>query len=806
MSHFVTTFFRWLARHRFYAAVNLAGLAVGIAVFLVLALFVRFETSFERWIPGASQIYLVQRGWNLPGMPRGPGDNTMGATLDELRADYAQTRGTRLWPASVFVHLAGQVDEEPAAIVDPSFFSVFDLPLRAGDKATAFATPDRALITEGLARRYFGDKSALGRRLSLSVGSHTYDYIVAGVLEDPPANTDLLSFDIVVPFRADFFSTDVHWRDWGSGELLTYLRFSSSSAAAAFAKNFDSFVDRHALKDMGEQASRRLRLSLAPLTSLHLAKPADAVAVTALGLVGVLALLIAALNYVNLATAQAVLRSREVAVRKVAGASRVALNAQFLLEAVLSAGFAALAALALAELALPYINAAGGTSLKIDYADPLGPVGLALLTTLVVGLGAGLWPALTLSRQEPALTLASVRSPGAGRLGARVREALVLAQFAIAVGLCVVTGVLVAQTRHIAHADLGFRRDGLVLVSSFDDEGVTAEQRSALLAAWRAALGVAAVTESDAGPAKEDFNSWVDLQRQGAPSSTTNLGVTKVGPDFFQVYGAQLVAGRLFDPARVDDDLRLANDKSRANIVLNLAAVRALGFSSADEAIRGRIIHGGAEPFDIIGVVKDIRFRSPRLTVPPTLYVLTTADNPNAVAAIRYSSADPSFVRAELAAVWRRIAPGYPFDAQTADAALSAYARPEGQRAALFAIGAALAVGIGCTGLFGLASFSAASRTHEIGIRKTLGARSGDILRLLLYQFLRPVALANLVAWPLAYLAARLWLAGFDDRIALSPIYFIGASLVALLVAGAAIAGQCAQTARLDPADALRCD
>ena len=247
-----------------------------------------------------------------------------------------------------------------------------------------------------------------------------------------------------------------------------------------------------------------------------------------------------------------------------------------------------------------------------------------------------------------------------------------------------------------------------------------------------------------------------------------------------------------------------------ANVVLNAAAARALGFASP-AATLGQIVYSGngnrnSPPLTVVGVIDNVRFRSPRDPVPPMIYLFRAGDFDNAIAAVRYSSTDPRAVMSQMEAAWHRVAPTAPFRALTIEDALQVYYQSDDQRGRLFSIGAGLAVAIGCLGLYGLASFNTARRTKEIGIRKTLGASTGDILRLLLGQFLQPVLIANLVAWPLAYVAMQNWLSGFDQRIGLSPLYFLGATALTLAIAVATVAGQALAVARSEPAKALRYD
>jgi len=823
-NHYLLTLYRALTKHRLYAALNILGLAVGIAVFLVLALYVRFETGFERWIPDAPQIYVVRSFWILTGETIPPDDNTMGGFLDELRGDYPQTVGTRMWDARVAVRQGSQVTSEQLELVDPSFFKVFDLPMTAGDKASLLGRPDDLLISEALARKYFGGANPIGQRLTVEDRGTLYDYRVAGVMKDAPKSTDL-KLDMVAPITPQMVAKEDHWTHWGSQQLTTYLRFDTPEAAAALDNDLDRFTDRHGDSDLVSPAHKTLRLRTAPLPAMHLIDPKDAVIVATIGAVGLLTLLLAGVNYVNLATARAGLRAREVALRKVMGATGLSLVVQFMAESLITATIAALIGLALCELTLPLINTAGGLSLKIDYLGDDGVLPLLVALTVIVGLGAGAYPALVLSRFQPAAVLASARTPGGGRGGARVREGLVIFQFAIAIAFTIATGVIVSQGRYLRHADLGFVRDGLIVVSDFDDEGVTSAQRSSLLTLWRAEPGVTGATVSMSSPGTTHTTNGSNFTLPGDKGHGLSLNWEVVGPDFLQTYGGRLAAGRSLGPAYGLDEYKTDKPTSSAaasaaatpppapspapphNVMLNVNAARVLGFTSPAAAV-GRMIREGsgsdAKPFRVVGVIDNIRFRSPREALQPTVYYFSAKDIDGGIAVVRYGQADPKLVLDHMRQAWRQVTPTIPFEAKTVEDNLQPYYQGDDERGRLFTIGAALAVGIGCLGLYGLASFNTARRVKEIGIRKTLGASTSDILKLLIGQFLRPVLIANVIAWPLAWLAMQNWLSGFDQRVSLNPLYFLAATALTLIIAVGTVASQAYAVARSEPAKALR--
>jgi len=790
--------YRSLVRHKLYAALNIGGLAVGIAVFLVLSLYVRFETGYEKWLPDHDKLYLAEEYWNMPGSPAdGYSTGTMGGLIDQLREDFPDTVGTRVQVMDANVVRGNTATTEPLGYADPNFLDIVRLPIVAGDAVRALQVPDNVLISETIAKRYFPNGNPVGQAMTLTILGKTARYRVAGVFRDLPPDTEL-PYSMLV--KTPTPHPDPMWNHWGSERVWTILRFDTPQAVTRLQAQMRAFVDRRA-KEQGPSA-KLLSLRINPLSDIHLqTSPGRKMTVVTLGIVGLLTLLIAIVNYVNLATARGGLRAREVAMRKVLGANRTALIRQFLGEAILIAAFAALGGLILAELGLPMINAAGGLKLSLDYAVVLP--GLAVLALFVGGL-AGLYPALMLSRFPAAAVLASSRSPGGGRAGARVREMLVVFQFALAIAFMIGTVVLIAQTRHVRNTDVGFRRDGLVTVSSTSDSAVTEPQLTAFLT--RAALlpGVRSVTTSDSSPGASSFNSD-NYAVPGKPEPGASLQAIITSPNFFPTFGIKLLAGRLPDDAHRADDARNADDATRTvpNVVINRKGAEALGFDSPEAAI-GKTV-GRNNPRTIIGVVENARFFSPRDPVNPTMYYYHSRFSTIPRTTLRVEG-DPRETITALRGIWRQIAPQVPFEAKTASQNMEEYYKADDRTTRLFGIGAGLAVLIGCVGLWGLASFNTQRRVKEIGIRKTLGASATDIVRLLVGQFLRPVLIANLVAWPLAYVAMRTWLAGFDDRVALSPLYFAAATALALAIAVLTVLGQSLKASRAAPAWALRHD
>ena len=486
--------------------------------------------------------------------------------------------------------------------------------------------------------------------------------------------------------------------------------------------------------------------------------------------------------------------------RKVLGADRGKVMRQFMGEAILTVAIASLCGLILAELGLPFVNAAGGLSLDIPYALVVPAL---VILSIVAGVLAGFYPAMVVSRFQPAQVLASSRSPGGGKGGARVREALVVFQFGLSIAFMIGTAVMMAQTSYVRSADLGFEREGLLVISTFNDPGLDAPARGTLMARFREIPQVTSVTSATMAAGGSGSNTGENVALPGVPGPGPSLRKIDVGEKFFETYGIATLAGRVFSPAFGRDDATETEDEGNFNIVINRNAVPVLGFDSPEDAL-GKVV-GGGRPRTIVGVVDNVRYTSARAEIGPTFYVYKSELPDFAIATLRFTG-DPRPVKAALEDAWQQTAGALPLAMETTDERLETFYEDDERTARLFAIGAGLAVLIGMVGLWGLASFNTARRTKEIGIRKSLGASASEIVKLLVGQFMRPVLIANLIAWPLAYYAMRTWLAGFDDRIALSPIYFIAASLLAIAIAVLTVLGQSLRASRTAPAWALRHD
>jgi putative ABC transport system permease protein len=541
----------------------------------------------------------------------------------------------------------------------------------------------------------------------------------------------------------------------------------------------------------------------------------DSRTIATFAVIALLILGMACVNFTNLATARASQRAREVALRKVLGASRRQLVLQFLSESILVAGIAMLLALAFVELFLPLLSGFLDADLRLHYFGKGGILLPALFLILLVGAAGGLYPALYLSRFQPAQVLKANKSTAEASGTGRLRSGLVIGQFAVSIGLIICTAIVYAQTVHARTADPGYQREGLLQV-----EGLNRRQlipyTEALAREIARVDGVTGVGRTTIGIATGTINN-TGIRVPGR-QEPVGVGNYIVDDAFFRTIGLDLVAGRTFEASRPADDATMPFppdiEAERAlaargvNVVVNELAAKRLGFQNPADAVGAQYGMGlaraevGLVPITIIGVVRDSRFRSIREPLEPIAYRMTTAGHSHLL--VRYGDADPSAVRERVEQVWKRFASDAPFVSKFSEEIVAELYNAEQTRAQIFAAFASLAIVVACLGLFGLAAFTAERRTKEIGIRKVLGARSRDIVRLLAWQFSKPVIIANLIAWPAAWWVMRDWLNGFDARIDLGPTPFVLAGLLALAIAIGTIAGHALKVARANPILALR--
>jgi putative ABC transport system permease protein len=823
---------RTLIRSRGYAFINIFGLATGLAACLLLLLYVRYEHSYDEWLPNAENLYQLQTYYKAD--ERGPGlESQMSAYVagTSLQASFPQIeRRIHIRASAPTIMRNGEAfNVEDARMVDGPFFDMFRIPMLHGDPATALAQAGSVALSRTQAVRIFGTNNAVGRTLSLiGEDGRPRDHRVTAVFQDLPRNSHmrlsmLVRYDASgSEFPREFFTS------WGWQNGWVYLQLRPGARPEDIHAAMPAW-ERRAIPDEGAGPTRsnfgdQLDFRMVNVTDVHLGRAQegemspgnDLRTIATFSIVALIILAMACVNFTNLATARASRRAREVGLRKALGARRRQLVTQFLGESVLLAAFSMLLALALVELLLPSLSSFLDADLSVSYFGPDGILLPMLGLVLIVGAVGGFYPALYLSRFSPAEVLKANKSAGEPSGTGRVRNTLVVAQFAAAIALIVCTSVVYAQTRFARQADPGFRRDGLIQISNLDADQLAGE-REALAAEIRRIPGVTAASHTGIG-----INTPNTITNDILPPGSARpveISSYAVGAEFFQAMGVELLAGRFFDPNRPGDDATIDPERREesiraivargVNIVVNERAARQLGFQDPRLAVgrqlRASIYNSdtyGLTPVTIIGVVRDSRFRTVRSAVEPIMFRVSRGALNWMV--VRHDGADPGAVRAAIQQVWRRMASDVPFEAEFSEDVVAEIYNSESARTTVFAGFALLATLIAALGLFGLAAFIAERRTLEIGIRKVFGARTRDIVSLLSWEFGKLVIVANLIAWPVAWWVMRDWLNSFDARIDLGPVPFVLAGLLALAIAVGTIAGHAVRVARANPILALR--
>jgi len=828
--NYLTVAVRTLVRDKAYAFINIFGLALGLAACFALLLYVRHESSYDGWLADSDRIHQVQSTWREPGQPVTAWQSSPFPVRDMLPGGFPGIEAlTVVRTGQTVLTRDGQPLFIDMAAVDPSFFDIFQLPFVHGSAAQALPDTGSIVITEREAIRQFGRSDVVGRTMALGAGPGKRDYVVTGVLRDLPRNSNLRLSILYRNDPAFFDNFPPEYTGWGAMEQQHYVKLRPGADAAAINAALPAWERRVIAPQVldGRPSSQAdiLDLELVPIADVHLGEAQQGAltpggnprALATFVFVAILTLGMAVMNFINLSTARATTRAREVALRKTLGATRPQLVVQMLGESLLLTAVAMLLALAIVEVATPWLGAWADADLHMRYLGKDGMLVPALALLAATGLLGGLYPAFYVSGFRPAEMLrtgkASAETPGSGRL----RTVLVVFQFAIAIGLIICAWVIHAQTRFVETLDPGYRRDGLIQIdSAWRFAGDGSEYQAARPELLRIP-GVVAVGRTNLGLAATNRNVLA-VRAPGAPE--LSVGFYGVDPEFFGTMEMRLIAGRLLGDRFAGDRLvrpgeigadeaarTVARLQARGlNVVVNRNAARQIGFATPQEAI-GRTVGIGIEGLDltpatIVGVVEDTRIRTAREAIEPIVYAYDPERTSQVI--VRYAAARPAEVMTGLNRVWRRFEPEIPFQAEFAETLIAESYAAERARFALFAGFAALAVTIACLGLYALAAFSTERRTREIGIRKVLGARVRDILRLLVWQFTKPVVVANLIAWPVAWWAMRDWLNRFDVRVDLGLTPFALAGLLALVIAAGTVSAHVLRVARANPIHALR--
>ena len=803
LANYLKIAFRNLLRQKGYSFINIAGLTIGLTCCLLIFQYVAFEYSFDDFNENASRLYRVilteaQGGGEshtspLTGYAMGP---ALGQEVPEV------VQFTRLHPeygpaiVSNPSNPAKTFEERRVYYTDPAFFQMFSYPLVYGDLTRALVEPGTVLLSESAARKYFGSEDPVGQVIDVT-GWVSGTYRVEGVFRDVPSNSHL-QFDILLPMANLLQGSYQDPLDaWNWVNFITYVQLRADADPADIESKGTSVLRRH-LADVFE-SPMSTSMEVQPLQEIHLnedirapmAEMGSYQTVHFFTLIGLVTLLIALMNYINLATAQAMGRAREVGVRKVVGAQRVQLVTQFLYESALTNGMAVTLAVALSLFLRPVVNTLTGASLtNVIWTSPIF-WSLFVAAFCAATLVAGLYPAFVLSSFRPVVVLKG--NTGTFATGVWLRRGLVVVQFAAAILLLVGTTVVYKQLDFMRHMDLGIDLEQILTVPAprVLPEGT---QRAEAVETFRQEvrqLPAVRQTATSSTIPGQGFAFSSTIGKATDPSKGVTVFGTHIDTAFASLYGLKLLAGSGFRD--VSHPTPEGEDRP---LIANETAIRAVGFNTPEEAIGQKVGIG-----QIVGVFKDFNWSSAHQAPANAFFILSRGES---TISIRVGTENLPQTLAAIEQVYQQLFPGNPFRYAFVDEQFDQQYRNDQRFAALFSIFASLAMAIACLGLFGLASFTAQQRTNEIGIRKVLGASVPGIVVLLSKDFIRLVAIAFAVGAPVAYVTIQGWLDNFAYRIEIGPAIFLVTGALVLVIALLTVSNQAIRVALADPVKSLR--
>ncbi|MGC4101688.1 ABC transporter permease [Ferruginibacter sp.] len=800
---------RNLWNNKGYSAINIFGLAIGLATCLLLTLYITNELSYDRYNEKADRIYRINSDLRFGG-----GDMHMTQTSDMmgslLKKDYPQVEEyTRIYnnEGAKLVKKGNEFINEPrAAYVDSTFFNVFTLPAIEGDTKTALNEPNTVVITESTAKKYFDAVNVIGKIIEVKndATANTTPYKVTAIIKDIP-QTLHFNFDLMFSMK----NANYQWGQLTSHNFHTYLLLKPGTDYKAFEKNFPAYINKYVLPyaqqfikvssiEELERLGNKINYSLLPLTKLHLYSdysfeitPAGSIQyVYIFGAVALFILIIACINFMNLSTARSAKRAKEVGIRKVLGTERKTLIAQFLVESTVTAMIALCIAVLIAYAVLPLFNNVAAKSLHINNLLGSNTLPYIIALPIVVGLLAGSYPALYLSKFKPIVVL---KGSKAGFKKSNLRNGLVVFQFATSIMLITGTIIVYNQLHFIQTKKLGFNKDRVLVI-----DGAYALNNN-IQAFKNDVLAMPGVVSGTVGlylPVSNSSRSDNSYSKEAVMDTKNSIDMQtwRVDYDYLKTMGMEIAKGRNFSKDFGGDSSALLITETTAKL---------LGY---DDPIGKNIYmptgnNGKLTALQIIGVVKDFHFESMRQKMGPLCMRLR---NSVGLASFKINTADTKGLITMIESKWKELAPSMPFSYRFMSDSFDEMYRSEQRAGTLAIVFAVLAIVIACLGLFGLATYMAEQRNKEIGIRKVLGASVGNVVAMLSKEFLLLVGVASILAFPVAWWAMNKWLEDFAYRININAWVFIAAAVIALLIALFTVSFQAIKAALANPVKSLR--
>ena len=831
IKNYLTVAIRNLMRHKLYTSINVLGLAIGLACGILILLYIQQEFAVNRSHTLGDRIYKVIRE-ERSSTQTTYSSGTSGALGPVLKETFPEVETTvRIWRWTVSAQYGERQGRYSFALTDDNFLDVFDFPLIKGAPETAFRTPYSVVITDDMAQHLFGDTDPMGKTFSIDNRSFPGEYTVTGIVKAPHLSSGFY-FQILSTTIPPVEETQEVWTMWRPLKswrpVNTYVLLKAGQNAETLQAKMQSLIVQYMgdevaaqhkshwphyplqpliKQHMGDDIAAKNAYHLQPLHRVYLYGESDfnptadspiqhIYILTAIGLILVV---IACVNFTNLATARAVTRKREVGVRKVVGAHRPQLMVQFLSESLLLTCSALLIALALVELCLPLFNqfVRGNLHLKATTVIAGAPAVMAL--TLLVGLLAGWYPAFFLSSFRPVNALKSSASSSSGSTG--LKKGLVVFQFGMSILLVICTLVVYQQLLFIDTKDMGFTRDHIVRLPIFVQDFAGEPNPQKRLSARHQMVKQVFLEHPNilsASALRYDISGYSGRLRLAWPNGDRTkertFRINEVDDSFFETFDIPVLRGRAFSAD-------VASDTSQA-IILNETAVRLLGWE--EDPIGKQIVLPAYDNLSltVIGVVKDYHNLTLREEIAPMGFLARWKMFYSL--ALRIRPENTAQTLSFLETQWKHFVPNAPFEYHILDEIIDWIYFNEQLTGKMLGIFSLLAIFVACLGLFGLAAFMVQSRTKEIGVRKVLGASTSHLVMLLSREFMLLILLANLIAWPIAYYLMRDWLSGFAYQTDLNVLPFIASAIMALIIAFGTVSMQAVRAARTNPIDALR--
>ena len=806
IKNYLTVAIRNLMRHKLYTSINILGLGIGLACGILILLYIQQEFAVDRTHTLGDRIYKVireERGSTQTTYAEGT-SGALGPVLEETFPEVETT--VRIWQWLVSAQYGEHKNQYTLALVDDNFLNIFDFPLIKGDPETAFRLPYSVVITDDMAQHLFGDADPMGKTISVDNRYMPGEYTVTGIVKAPQLSSELY-FQLLTTTIPSAGRTPELWQMWLSGQswrpVNTYVLLKAGQNAETLQAKMQSLIKQY----MGDDVAEKNTYYLQPLHRVYLYGESDFNStadspmqqIYMLTAIGLIVVVIACVNFTNLATASAATRKREVGVRKVVGAHRPQLMVQFLTESLLLTCAALLIALALVEIFLPLFNQFVRGDLHLNATTVIAGTPAALAFTLLVGLLAGWYPAFFLSSVSPVTVLKSKSSSSSG--SAWLKKGLIVFQFGMSILLVICTLVVYQQLRFIETKDMGFARDHIVSLPIFahgrDHEPFPHKRLSArhqmvkqVFLEHPNILSASALRFDITGYSGRLRQVWPDGDR----TKERTFRISEVDDSFFETFNIPVLLGR-------DFSADVASDASQA-IILNETAVRLLGWEEDPIGKQIVLLYGNLPPLTVIGVVKDYHSLTLREEIAPMGFI---GDWRLFVSlALRIRPENTAQTLSFLETQWKRFVPDAPFEYHFLDEMIDWIYFNEQLTGKMLGIFSLLAIFVACLGLFGLAAFMVQSRTKEIGVRKVLGASTSHLVMLLSREFILLILLANLIAWPIAYYLMRDWLSGFAYQTDLNVLPFAASAIMALIIAFGTVSMQAIRAARSNPINALR--